>query len=116
MKDVDATLEDSEATLNVVDATNTTEFGNTYPYLGMELGLNRGEEEGLQFARVNRIVVDEDGKTIGIPSNHPIIDSLQYEIEYADGNTAVLTANIISENLMAQVDDHGNRHLMIDEI
>ena len=27
-----------------------------------------------------------------------------------------MSANIISENLMAQVYDHGNRHLLIDEI
>ena len=40
-------LKDVEATLNDVDTTNATEFGNTYPYLGMELGLNIGEEEGL---------------------------------------------------------------------
>ena len=68
-------LKDVNATLNGVDTTNETEFGNTYPYLGMELGLNRGEEEGLQFARVKRRAVDEDGKPIGIPSNNPILDS-----------------------------------------
>ena len=33
-----------------------------------------------------------------------------------DGTTEVLTANIIAENLLAQVDDQGHRHLMIDEI
>ena len=44
MKGVDARLEDVSATLNDVDVTNATEFGNTDPYLGMELGLNRGEE------------------------------------------------------------------------
>ena len=33
-----------------------------------------------------------------------------------DGNTAVLTANIIAENLTAQVDENGNRHLLIEEI
>ena len=82
----------------------------------MELGLNRGEEKGLKFARVKRREVYEDGKPIGMPSNNPILDSGQYEIEYADGNTSVLTANIISENLMAQVDDHGNRLLLIDKI
>ena len=73
----------------------------------MELRLNRGEEEGLKFVIVNRKLVDEDGKQIGILSNNPILDSRKYEIEYADVNTAVLTASIISENLMAQVDDHG---------
>ena len=41
----------------------------------MKLGLNRGEEEGLQFARVRKITVDEDGKPIGISSNNPILDS-----------------------------------------
>ena len=33
-----------------------------------------------------------------------------------DGTTEVLTVNIIAENLLAQVDDQGHRHLMIDEI
>ena len=27
-----------------------------------------------------------------------------------------MSANIMAENLIAQVDDHGNRHLLIDEI
>ena len=75
LKDVDATLEDVDATLNGVGATNATEFGNTDPYLDMELGLNRGEEEGIQYARVNGGAVYEDGKPIGIPSNNPILDS-----------------------------------------
>ena len=95
MKDVDATLEDVDVTLNDVDTTNTTEFGNTDPYLGTELGLNIYEEEGLQFERVKRRAVEEDGKPIGLTINNPIRYSQQYEIEYEDGNTDVLTANII---------------------
>ena len=81
----------------------------------MELGLNRGEEEGLQFLRLDRRAVNEDGKPIGIPSKNPILDSRQYEIEYVDGNTSVVTAKTTAENLMAQVYDHGNRHLMVYE-
>ena len=73
----------------------------------MELVLNRGEEEGLQFARVKRREVDENGKPIGIPSNNTILDSWQYEIEYVDGNTSVVTAKTTTENLMAQIDDMG---------
>ena len=45
-----------------------------------------------------------------------ILDSQQYEHEYLDGNTAVLTEKILAENLMAKVDDHGNRHLLTDKI
>ena len=73
----------------------------------MELGLNRGEEEGLNFARIKIRAVDEDGKPIEIPNNNLILDIQQYGIEYAYGNTAVLTENIIAENLMTQVDDMG---------
>ena len=57
---------------------------------------------------------DEDGNPIGKPSNILILDSRKYKVEYADGNIAIMAANIITENLMAQVDDNGNRHLLID--
>ena len=59
--------------------------------------------------------MDEDGKPIGRPSNNPLLDSRQYEVEYTDGTTEVLAANIIAKNLLAQVDDQGHRNLMIDE-
>ena len=58
----------------------------------------------------------QDGKSIGRTSNNPLLDSRQYKLEYLDGTTEVLTANIIAENLLAQVDDQGHRQLMIDEI
>ena len=50
----------------------------------MELGLNIGEEERIQFAIVNRRAVDEYGKPIVIPRNNTILDSRQYKLEYAD--------------------------------
>ena len=81
----------------------------------MELGIRR-DDEGLHCARVKRRAVDQDGWPIGIPSNNPLFDSRKYEVEYLDGMTEVLTANIIAENLLAQVDDQGHSHLMIDEI
>ena len=46
----------------------------------MELGLNRGEEEGIKFAILKRRAVDEDGTPIEIPSNNTILDIRQYEI------------------------------------
>jgi hypothetical protein len=33
-----------------------------------------------------------------------------------DGETEILTANIIAENLLAQVDEEGHRQMLIDEI
>ena len=53
---------------------------------------------------------------IGRPSNNPLLDSRQYEVEYSEGTVEVLAANIIAKNLLAQVDDQVHRRLMIDEI
>ena len=39
-----------------------------------------------------------------------------YEVEYQDGHTAALAANLIAENLFAQVDEEGNRSLLFDKI
>ena len=98
-----------------VDDQPPTEYGVEDSYLDMELGIRR-DDEGLHHARVKRRAIDEDGKPIGRPSNNPLLDSRQYEIEYLDGTTEVLAANIIAENLLAQVDDQGHQHLMIEEI
>ena len=38
------------------------------------------------------------------------------ENEYIDGTTEVISANVIAENILAQVDEEGHRQLMIDEI
>jgi hypothetical protein len=44
------------------------------------------------------------------------LDSRAYEVEYSDGYTESLTANLIAENLIAQVDEEGRRQMMLNEI
>ena len=39
-----------------------------------------------------------------------------YKVEYQDGHKASLSANAISQNMFAQVDEEGNRHIMFKEI
>jgi hypothetical protein len=39
-----------------------------------------------------------------------------YEVEHPDGHKALLAANAIAENMFAQVDDEGNRHVLFEEI
>jgi hypothetical protein len=39
-----------------------------------------------------------------------------YEVEYPDGHKASLAATVIAENMFAQVDDEGNRHVLFEEI
>jgi hypothetical protein len=61
--------------------------------------------------------MDEEGLPAGQASlNPPLMDSRKYEVEYADGHVEELTANIIAENLIAQVDDEGRRQMMLSEI
>ena len=45
-----------------------------------------------------------------------MLDIRVYEVEYADGYITSLSANTISENMMAQVDEEGNRFQLLAEI
>ena len=92
------------------------EFGTHDPYLNMELALRPNEEEAAHYARVKRRSVDNEGKPLGIPSNNPLTDSRKYDVEFLDGRIQTMSANVIAENLLAQVDDDGHRHLLLDEI
>ena len=47
---------------------------------------------------------------------NPILDIRQYEVEFLDGETEVMTVNLIAKNILAQVDDNGHVHMMLDEI
>ena len=55
-------------------------------------------------------------KPIGQASNTPMLDTRQYDVEFLDGEIEVYTANIISENLLSQVDEEGHSQMMIHEI
>ena len=37
-------------------------------------------------------------------------------MEFANGDVDLLAANLIAENLLAQIDEQGHRHLMLGEI
>jgi hypothetical protein len=47
---------------------------------------------------------------------NPILDSRMYVVEWSDGRTEELMANIIAENLFSQMDDEGNRYVLLDDI
>jgi hypothetical protein len=42
--------------------------------------------------------------------------SRKYEVEYVDGHVEELTANLIAENSIAQVDEEGRRQMMMSAI
>ena len=84
-------------------------------YLNMELALPRNGGE-VQFARVVKRMRDKDGLPIGTANDNPIMDSRHYEVEFQDGYKTSMAANAIAENLFAQIDDEGNRHVLFKEI
>jgi hypothetical protein len=85
-------------------------------YVGMEMAMTRGGEGEMVHASVRRRMCDKEGKPIGIPHCNPLLDSRLYEVEYADGQVEELTANVIAENLISQVDKEGRRQMMLDSI
>ena len=84
-------------------------------YVNMELALARGDAIPA-YARVTKRLRDAQGRPIGTAHDNPILDTRMYEVEYLDGHKASLSANAIAENMYAQVDEEGNRHVMFDEI
>ena len=85
-------------------------------YIGMELGIRRHDDARLDHAVVKRRKTDIEGRPMGIANKNPILDTSQYKVEYHNGDIEILTANQIAENLLAQVDEEGNRQMFIDEI
>ena len=48
--------------------------------------------------------------------NNPLFDTREYEVEFTDGSQEKYQANIIAENMFAQVDSEGNQYLLLKEI
>ncbi len=88
----------------------------TDQYIGMELALATGDKGERLHAKVRKILYDEDGRPIGSAHSNPFLDSRKYEVEYADGHVEELTANIIAENLFAQVDEEGRQQMTLGAI
>lgn len=86
-----------------------------YTYIEMEIGLPRGPDDSLHSAKVKKQAVDNEGKPVGVANNNPLLHLPQYEVEYLDGTTEILAANVIAKNLLAQVDEEGHRQLLLDD-
>jgi hypothetical protein len=102
----DSKMMEADATPEIEDDT----------YLKMELALPRDGQEDMKFARVKKRTRDAEGNPIGTANSNPILDTRMFDVEFEDGYTDSLAANLIAENLYAQVDSEGNRHLFMKEI
>ena len=47
------------------------------------------------------------GQEIGTYNENPMIDTMKYEVEFQDGTIKEYAANVIADNIYAQVDHEG---------
>jgi hypothetical protein len=59
---------------------------------------------------------DDSGNPIGRYHPNPILDTTVHEVQFPDGSIQEYAANILAEALYAQVDDDGNRWLLLKAI
>ena len=85
-------------------------------YVGMELTMARGGEGEALHATVKQRVRDIEGNPVGRANSNPLLDSRKYLVEYVDGTNEELTANVIAENILSQIDDEGRQQMMLSEI
>ena len=96
------------------DETFTPDVYDTY--LNMELAIAQGDSLEPRLARGTKRLKDANGLPIGLANENPILDTRMYEVQYLDGEKALLAANSIAENLFAQIDDDGNHQVLMDDI
>ena len=82
--------------------------------LHAEVSLQLGEE--MAVGKVTRRALGPDGRVTGTYDDNPMMNSMVYEIEFADGQIKEYAANIIAENMLTQVDADGYTTIMMKGI
>ena len=59
---------------------------------------------------------DLKGEIIGNYNDDPILNTIIYNVELPDGAVKQYSANMIAENMYAQVDSEGNKYDLLEEI
>jgi hypothetical protein len=81
----------------------------------MELTLGVGTDDKRR-GRVVKRSKGIGGDPIGRAHSNPFFDTREYDVEFTDGTTEKYAANVIAENMYAQVDDEGNMFQLLLEI
>ena len=90
-------------------------FGDTY--LNKEVALMSGavDSSDIQYGKVTKRLRDADGRPIGTASENPLMDTREYAVEFIDGHSEALRANIIAQNFFSEIDEEGNQHILLDD-
>jgi hypothetical protein len=96
------------------DGTAVFEKPITDHLINAELRLPQGEN--LQSAKVIGRSKDEHGLNVGTYDSNPLLNTMLYDVEFPDGAIREYSANIIAENIYAQVDTEGHSYNILDGI
>lgn len=112
MIDVEPAYEDMEGNVepSMPDADELPDYDQ---YVNADVLLPH-DGEHLQSARVVRRVTDHKGDPIGKHNLNPLLDTRIYEVMFGDGSQQQFAANVIAENMWAEVDDEGYHHQLVD--
>ena len=107
----------SDATIPEADETFTPDvFDDTYLNKEVAIARGAGEAEDVQYGKVTKRLRDAEGRPIGTANDNPLLDTREYTVEFMDGHTESLSANIVAQHLFSQIDEEGNRHVLLDDI
>lgn len=86
--------------------------------LQAEIVLNKDSHMGPTVSRgiVARRALSPSGKTTGTYDPNPILNTMQYEVEFDDGTMCEYAANVIAENMVNQIDMEGFTVRMLESI
>jgi hypothetical protein len=59
---------------------------------------------------------DKDFVTVGKRNSNPLLDTREYEVQLSDGMRQCVSANLITESILSQVDNEGNSFAIIKDI
>ncbi len=96
------------------DGTSVFEKPITDYWIHAEVCLPQGEK--LKSAKVIGRSKDSDGNVVGNYNENPHLNAMTYDVEFPDGEVREYAANVIAENMYAQVDADGHTHTMLDSI
>jgi hypothetical protein len=82
--------------------------------ISAELLLPKGDV--LMPAKVVARKCASNGNPVGTVHSNPIVDTRVYEVFFQDGHVEEYAANVIAENMYAQVDIEGNHFTLLQEI
>jgi hypothetical protein len=83
-------------------------------YLTAEVLFPRGDD--MKFGKVVHHLTDENNLPIGKANDNPILDTRKYIVAFDDGEQLEYAANIIKENIYAQVVPEGRKYMLTDSI